>query len=236
MGTSNFSRLKNASKYYTIFMDIKEKFVKCDECDTKFLEWESEYEEIESTKCCTNCKSSDLTFDEEYRSLESWEIDDWKSYFRECLENVGGTYEDEEVVHDRNRPAQYLGYFQQSKFYGEEEFTVRLRMYYHCGYYEGANLDYDIEIEGMYGWEEVDEELWNGSKVTIEDIVTNSLEGSDLPKGMQKIQAKNAMKWIEKVKVETSEKIENLFSEVCDNRLELVGTFSNGESIYREIK
>ena len=69
-------------------MDIKEKFVKCDECDTKFLEWESEYEEIESTKCCTNCKSSELTFDEEYRSLESWEIDDWKSYFKECLENV----------------------------------------------------------------------------------------------------------------------------------------------------
>ena len=79
-------------------------------------------------------------------------------------------------------------------------------------------------------------ELWNGSKVTIEDIVTSNLEGSDLSKGMQKIQAKNAMKWIEKVKAETSEKIENLFSEVCDNRLELVGTFSNGESIYREIK
>ena len=53
---------------------------------------------------------------------------------------------------------------------------------------------------------------------------------------MQKIQTKNAMKWIVKTKAETSEKIEKLFSEVCDNRLELVGTFSNGESIYREIK
>lgn len=67
-------------------------------------------------------------------------------------------------------------------------------------------------------------------------IVTISLKNSDLPKGMQKIQSKNIIKWIEKYIKETSEKIENLFSEVCDNRLELVGTFSNGESIYREIK
>ena len=53
---------------------------------------------------------------------------------------------------------------------------------------------------------------------------------------MQKIQSKNAMKWIEKTKEEVSEKIENLFSEVCDNKLELIGTASNGESFYREVK
>ena len=236
MGTSNFARLNNATKYFTVLMDVEEKYIECNECNEKFYEYEPEYETAESEHYCGKCGSDAIEFKEEYRSLESWEIDDWKSYFRECLENVGGTYDDEEVVHDRNRPAQYLGYFQQSKFYGEEEFTVRLRMYYHCGYYEGANLDYDIEIEGMYGWEEDNEELWNGSKVTIEDIVTSNLEGSDLSKGMQKIQSKNIIKWIEKYIKETSSKIEELFSEVCDNRLELVGTFSNGESIYKEVK
>lgn len=214
MGTSNFSRLNNASKYYTIFMDIKEKFVKCDECDTKFLEWESEYEEIESSKCCTNCKSSDLTFDEEYRSLESWEIDDWKSYFGECLINIGGDSDDKE---DRQSDRNYIGAFNFSKWYADVLVELKFHLYYDVGYYEGANLDYEILV-------------YNG----FED--SDDLENSDLPVGMQKIQAKNAMKWIEKVKAETSEKIENLFSEVCDNRLELVGTFSNGESIYREIK
>ena len=236
MGTSNFGRLNNASKYYTVFMNVEEKYVECNECNEKFHEYEPEYETAESEHYCGKCGSDAIEFKEEYRSVESWEIDDWKSYFRECLENVGGTY-DEEVVHDRNRPVQYLGYFQQSKFYGEEEFTVRLRMYYHVGYYEGANLDYDIEIDCGFGWEKVDEELWNGSKVTIEDIVTNIFKYSDdLPAGMQKIQSKNAMKWIEKVKAETSEKIENLFSEVCDNKLELIGTASNGESFYKEVK
>ena len=218
-------------------MNVEEKYVECNECNEKFYEYEPEYETAESELVCSKCGSDAIEFKEEYRSPESWEIDDWKSYFRECLENVGGTYDEEEEVHDRNRPVQYLGYFQQSKFYGEEEFTVRLRMYYHVGYYEGANLDYDIEIDCGFGWEKVDEELWNGSKVTIEDIVTNIFKYSDdLPVGMQKIQAKNAMKWIEKTKAETSEKIENLFSEVCDNKLELIGTFSNGESIYREVK
>lgn len=222
MGTSNFSRLNNASKYYTVFMDIKEKFVKCNECDTKFLEWESEYEEIEETKCCTNCNSSDLTFDEEYRSPESWEIDDWESYFGECLINVGGESVDEvDIQSERN----YIGAFNFSKWYADVLVELKFHLYYDIGYYEGANLDYEVLV---YNGFEYSDELENALECIFED--------SDLSVGMQKIQSKNAMKWIEKVKVETSEKIENLFSEVCDNRLELVCTFSNGESIYKEVK
>lgn len=222
MGTSNFSRLNNASKYYTIFMDVKEKFVKCEECETHFLEWESEYEEIENTKCCTNCKSSDLIFDEEYRSLEYWEIDDWKSYFRECLENVGGEHDDEV---DRYSNRVYIGFFKFSKWYADVLVELKFHLYYDVGYYEGANLDYEILVYN--GFEDSDD---------LENALECIFEDSDLPVGMQKIQSKNAMKWIEKTKEEVSEKIENLFSDVCDNRLELVGTFSNGESIYKEVK
>ena len=203
-------------------MNVEEKFVKCDECGTKFLEWESEYEEIKNTKCCTNCKSSELTFDEEDRSLESWEIDDWKSCFRERLENIGGEHDDEVA---RSSDKVYIGFFKFSKWYADVMVELFFNLYYDVGYYEGANLDYEVLVQN--GYENSDE---------LENALEYVFENSDLPVGMQKIQAKNAMKWIEKVKAETSEKIENLFSEVCDNRLELVGTFSNGESIYREIK
>lgn len=223
MGTSNFSRLNNASKYYTVFMDVKEKFVKCEECETHFLEWESEYEEIENTKCCTNCKSSDLTFDEEYRSPESWEIDDWKSYFRECLENVGGEHNDEE---GRNSGRVYIGFFKFSKWYADVLVELSFHLYYDVGYYEGANLDYEVLV---YNGFEYSDDLENALECIFED-------SDNLSVGMQKIQSKNAMKWIEKTKEEVSEKIENLFSDVCDNRLELVGTASNGESFYREVK
>ncbi len=221
MGTSNFSRLKNASKYYTVFMNVEEKFVKCDECDTKFLEWESEFEEIEETKCCSNCKSSNLTFNEEYRGLESWEIDDWESYFRECLENIGGEHDDES-----GEGRKYIGAFNFSKWYADVLVELRFHLYYDVGYYEGANLDYDIKV---YNGFEYSDEIENSLECIFEDSDTLSV-------GMQKIQAKNALKWVEKIKEEMADKIENLFSEVCDNRLELVGTFSNGGSIYKEVK
>ena len=80
--------------------------------------------------------------------------------------------------------------------------------------------------------------VYNGFEYSddLENALEYVFENSDLPVGMQKIQAKNAMKWIEKTKKEVSEKIENLFSEVCDNKLELIGTASNGESFYKEVK
>ena len=221
MGTSNFSRLKNASKYYTIFMNVEEKYVECNECDEKFYEYEPEYETAESELYCGKCGSDAIEFKEEDRSLESWEIDDWESYFRECLENIGGEYDDE-----RDMDRKYIGAFNFSKWYADVLVELRFRLYYDIGYYEGANLDYDILV---YNGFEYSDELENSLECIFED-------SDDLSVGMQKIQAKNAMKWIEKVKAEISEKIENLFSEVCDNRFELVGTFSNGESIYREVK
>ena len=220
MGTSNFSRLKNASKYYTIFMNVEEKYVECNECDGKFYEYEPEYETAESELYCGKCGSDAIEFKEEDRSLESWEINNWESYFRECLENIGGEYDES----DRDR--KYIGAFNFSKWYADVLVELRFRLYYDIGYYEGANLDYDILV---YNGFEYSDELENSLECIFED-------SDDLSVGMQKIQAKNAMKWIEKVKAEISEKIENLFSEVCDNRLELVGTFSNGESIYREVK
>ena len=220
MGTSNFSRLNNASKYYTIFMNVEEKYVECNECDEKFYEYDSEYQSAETELCCGKCGSDAIEFKEEYRSLESWEIDDWKSCFRECLENAGGKYDDKS-----GRGRQYIGAFYFSKWYADVSVELRFHLYYDIGYYEGANLDYDIEV---YNGFEYSDELENSLEYIFED--------SDLSVGMQKIQAKNALKWIEKIKVETSEKIEKLFSEVCDNRLELVGTFSNGESIYKEVK
>lgn len=108
MGTSNFGRLNNASKYYTVFMNVEEKYVECNECNEKFHEYEPEYETAESEHYCGKCGSDAIEFKEEYRSVESWEIDDWKSYFRECLENVGGEHDDEVY---RNSDRVYIGFF-----------------------------------------------------------------------------------------------------------------------------
>ena len=153
MGTSNFSRLENASKYYTIFMNVEEKYVECNECDEKFYEYEPEYETAESEHYCGKCGSDAIEFKEEDRYLESWEIDDWESYFRECLENIGGEYDDESEW-DRK----YIGAFKFSKWYADVLVELRFRLYYDIGYYEGANLDYDILV---YNGFEYSDELEN---------------------------------------------------------------------------
>ena len=223
MGTSNFSRLNNASKYYTVFMNVEEKYVECNECNEKFYEYEPEYETAESEHYCGKCGSDAIEFKEEDRSLESWEIDDWKSYFGECLINIGGDSDDKE---DRQSDRNYIGAFNLSKWYADVLVELKFHLYYDVGYYEGANLDYEILVYN--GFEDSDD-LENALECIFED-------SDDLSAGMQKIQAKNAMKWIEKTKKEVSEKIENLFSEVCDNKLELIGTASNGESFYKEVK
>ena len=223
MGTSNFSRLNNASKYYTVFMNVEEKYVECNECNEKFYEYEPEYETAESERYCGKCGSDAIEFKEEDRSLESWEIDDWKSYFGECLINIGGDSDDKE---DRQSDRNYIGAFNFSKWYADVLVELKFHLYYDVGYYEGANLDYEILVYN--GFEDSDD-LENALECIFED-------SDDLSAGMQKIQAKNAMKWIEKTKKEVSEKIENLFSEVCDNKLELIGTASNGESFYKEVK
>ena len=201
MGTSNFSILNNASKYYTVFMNVEEKYVECDECNEKFYEYEPEYETAESEHYCGKCGSDAIEFKEEDRSPESWEIDDWELYFGECLANVGGEHDDEV---DRSSDRVYIGFFKFSKWYVDVLVELKFHLYYDVGYYEGANLDYEILVYN--GFEYSDE---------LENALEYVFENSDLPVGMQKIQAKNAMKWIEKVKAETSEKIENLFSEVC---------------------
>ena len=71
MGTSNFSRLKNASKYYTIFMNVEEKYVECNECDEKFYEYEPEYETAESELYCGKCGSDAIDFTSDYSLLNS---------------------------------------------------------------------------------------------------------------------------------------------------------------------
>jgi hypothetical protein len=53
--------------------------------------------------------------------------------------------------------------------------------------------------------------------------------------GLKTIQAKNIVKWIEKTKAEAIEMVEKAFRESSEEYGRL-GTFSNGESIYKKIE
>ena len=137
-------------------MNVEEKYVECDECNEKFYEYEPEYETAESEHYCGKCGSDAIEFKEEDRSPESWEIDDWELY-------LGGEHDDEV---DRSSDRVYIGFFKFSKWYVDVLVELKFHLYYDVGYYEGANLDYEILV---YNGFEYSDELENALEYVFEN-------------------------------------------------------------------
>jgi hypothetical protein len=216
MGTSNFAR-GNASKVYAVLMNVEEKFCECTECNTKYWEFDSEYQEQGET--CNTC-GNELNHDTEYRAVEEWEIDDFVEYLRETAqEKTKFNYRDlSGYDNERNYGGRYVFQLQADKNFGDVNFDVRLKAIMRGGYYEGANLDFEIEVND-------DDEVYEQSFEWEFEM------HSDLPKGMQVIQRKNALKWAQKTLETMKEDIESIFTQVSQP-LNVVATFSNGETIY----
>lgn len=238
MGTPNFARPNNASKYFAVLCDVEEKSVECNECGDTYWEWESEYEEIETTKKCS-CGSEDFSFETKQRSPETWECEDFINNIGDFIEEKGGTAENESIGNDRNYPVQSLGYFQESKWYGDIEVEVRVVATLTSAYYEGATLDFTIEIFNGSEFVNIEEGFYT---VTERDILEDLFEigyehyYSDMNKGMRKLQVKNAEKWVEKIISELSEQMEQIFENYTQHKLERTALFSNGEAIYETAK
>ena len=71
----------------------------------------------------------------------------------------------------------------------------------------------------------------------IVKTVLNTAQNTEVPKdmnrGLQVLQNKNAVKWAEKTKTELIELIEEVFTKVSQP-LNVVASFSNGETIYQK--
>ena len=219
MGASNFARPENASKYFTVLMNREEKFVECKDCESKFFEYESEYETAESQKHCGSCGSENIEFDEESRSCEEWEIDDLKNFIKEKMEEkFKGVQDYDYKDYDRNYPSSGISrFFVQETFCGEEieiEFGIILTW----AYYEGATLDFLIT------------KYLNGDEVYGE-FTKDDLYNTDLNEGMKELQWRNFDKKINSIVEKYSKEINELLEEVS-TPLSKLGTFSNGESVY----
>ena len=117
----------------------------------------------------------------------------------------------------RSYPSKVLGTVRKEKTIGGIDVAVELVCVLRSAYYEGANLDYCI-------YEEVENE-------DLIDIVDQFDFYSEF-KGISKIHAEIASKWIETTKSELIEAIEDVYSVVSGVKLRKVATFSNGETIY----
>ena len=223
MGASNFAR-GNTSKVFAVLMDREETFKECSECGHKHYDYEYSLDTL--NECENGCEGA--TFSEEqteYRSCESYEYDEFKEYLRETAQEEAKElktiwYKEESGSdNDRNYCATNLFSYSTSKMFGDIEIEVRIIGQIVSAYYEGASLDFVVEFNG-----EENEELdfyWD-------------FDNSDMNRGLQVLQNKNAIKWAEKTKTELIELIEEVFTKVSEP-LNVVASFSNGETIYQKV-
>jgi hypothetical protein len=130
--------------------------------------------------------------------------------------------EDGSFNNNRNFEGTLMGSLKAEKWFGDINVEVRVNLILRSGYYEGANLDYEVEY-------------YAGSD--YDDTINFSYEfesHSDMSKGLQVIQTKNAERWAEKIKEELTEEVEKIYTRVSTPYRKL-GSFSNGEGVYEKI-
>lgn len=161
-------------------------------------------------------------------SPERYEVDEFIEYAKEHFnDNKGrfsfsGSHCNENSEHElRSYPTTFLGIFNDGKQFGDVYAGVELKCFMRSAYYDGANLDWELTVTLGGGVCEGD--------ITMDDYPYCS----DMNVGMRKIQLKNINKYIDKTRTEIINHVEALFEKLSTPYL-LVGTFSNGESIYQK--
>ena len=214
MGTSNFAR-GNTSKVFAVLMDTEETFKECSECGHKHYDYEYSLDTL--NECENSCEGATLSEEQtEYRSCESYEYDEFKEYLRETAEEEIKNRKDIRFKeengsdNDRNYCATDLFSFNTSKMFGDIEVEVSIIGQIVSAYYEGASLDFEVQIYN--GWESATIDNYCSVENAVEDLFDNNC--SLMNQGLLKIQSKNAVKWAEKTKTELIELIEEVFTKV----------------------
>ena len=223
MGASNFHR-GNTSKVFAVLMDREETFKECPECGEIHYKDNYSEEDFNNLVCC----EVDLVEQTAYVSPDEYEYDDLKDYIRETAQEEIKNRKDirfkEESGsdNDRNYCATDLFSFNTSKMFGDIEISVKVIGQIVSAYYEGASLDFVVEFNG---------EEYTNDEPDFEWLFEYQ---SEMNKGLQVLQNKNAIKWAEKTKTELIELIEEVFTKVSQP-LNVVASFSNGETIYQKV-
>lgn len=236
MGAPNFAR-SNASKVFAVLMNREETYKECSECGERHYDYDYSEESFKNLNCCEGATIEEET---DYVSPDSYEYNDLIDYICETAkEEVKDLkevwYGDENGSdNDRNYPATDLFSFNTSKMFGDIEVEIRVVGQIVSAYYEGASLDFRLEIHNGGDWCEVSNGYYT---ITERDILDDLFEPgyelyrSDMNKGMRKIQMEYATKWAEEKATELKELIEEVFTKVS-MPLNVVASFSNGETVY----
>lgn len=226
MGASNFGGLGLANAYY-VFAETREReYTECSHCGEQVFR--DELPDSIGTTDCTCCTEGviDLTNTEwktDYYNLDAWEI-------QQELENFVEVFKKYEVKStDTNNYNNFATFVSKNKEYAGVDISMYFEVHIEVGYHDGARLDFKAYFNEPYNANEMTFE-------EIEDRVTDYLEGySDCSDKVIALRAKQASKWTEKEFNRMVELINKALEEAVPTKLVKIGSFSNGETIYRKL-
>ena len=168
--------------------------------------------------------------DEENEGFQDFWYDDQIENIRSFLKEKGFNVDANSLknVKDpdelRSFPSNIIGSISEYKRICNVEFQINMYAVVRSGYYDGFNLDwfYEVEIEG-----DCDIDCFPD----LEQLSETLSYYGDVSVGMGKIQAKNALKWLNKTVDSLIETTEDCFEKIT-TPLVIVERFSNGETIY----
>jgi hypothetical protein len=198
MGTSNFFN-KNASRIFAIGMSYEQPIIDEDGNETDEMETQS---------------------------IDSYEWEDIKREIKAAIaelpdfNGLGSDY------NDRNYYGTNVGELWKYRTYLNFEVGVELQAYVRSGYYEGANLDWEVAY------------IFEGEKYNdVDDLIEYFIDRADdfAKKGLAVMHSKNVRKYLDTTERYLVDQIEKVFAEQSGVQLEVTARFSNGETIYSKV-
>lgn len=234
MGTPNFARPSNASKYYAVLTNQDVQVKECPDCGHQHPEWS--YNNLKTLTQCEHCDGdlSEVEVTTEVHVPESWECDDFISNMGYEIKRIGGRAENESFQ-DRNYNRQTLGILESTKSYGDVELGVKITAVLQSAYYEGATLDYIIQIEA--NGETFDYSTGSYYDTDLDSVLESVFEPeySEMNAGLCKMLQPKAQNWLESEIETLATKLEELYEDWAQHKLGCTAVFSNGEAIYHSV-
>lgn len=222
MGTSNFNVRRNSS----VFLAMNNESV-----SGSFEEYKADY--IENYE-------EDLVTDEQiWEAYSQCLSDDYLSeieIFGDYLvEKINIKYSPNLEI-SRNDWSNIVSARHRIDVFGDVYFDIRLMVTCESGYYEGVAFDWEIEIEANDGstWDSIDCFKDDFSNESLMYLCGAGDEDDDTE--VYEYAAKSVISEVEFAAQELINEVESVFEGSYVMKIEQVGSFSDGTSIYKEIK
>ena len=187
--------------------------------------------------------NEDITKD--YDSLKDWidniALSEIASHLAVNINDLSPTNPRSFGIGNRYYTAKNIASYYDDRLYATGNDVVNYRIGIHIfvvsGYYEGANLDYDISIEFTNWGEEECLSQYNNEESLIENIIDNAFDDEYF---RYVLGSYSSMKRFDNVIFnrikEAREKVEDLCNYLTDYAYKVEATLSDGTAIYKKVK